>query len=1382
MRTTSVIVMAIVIVMLSAGFGAFSMNVSAAQSGADMQGYVYTDSRSPEPYVTFSWVDITGTGTYLPLSGDDIHGGPYDIGFDFPFYGETYSMFNISTNGFITFGPGSSSLSNYPIPTSYTPNNYIAPYWDDLVVGNNELIIETIGAEPDRRLVLEWLNVNRFGTSNLMTFEIILEEATGQIWFQYATMNGMTGDDATVGIENADGIIGLQYGYNQAVLEDGLAVRFSRLPVAIGPSQSEEAPPGSTATYELVAMNLQPFSDTLDISFTSIEGWLVLLFDESMNPLVDTDTDGVPDVGELPAYERATLYVSVQVPEVMGAVSETTTVSATSSVDPLLSSSCPLTTSLPPAWFEQPHSDYGYDSDDDGLYDYLIVEISVYARVTGWYYVYGDLRTPADLSIGWAGNWVYVDAGTTGTLGLEYHGYQIRVAEADGPYGMMLFLYDDYWVERCLGSHETSSYLYTDFAVIPGEFVTPFTDEGVDDDLDGSYDHLRVDVHIDVNRAGNFYMGASLFDSDWMWLEDIGVNEYLPVGLNTIEFAFDPWPIWCEATDGVFHFEVYLQGEIDGDWLSLDYESHTTGEYETHLFERPPAVFEPPHSEHTVDDDTDLLWDALVVEASLNVMVEADYTVQGVMRSMGGDYIDTITVYRHLEEGLQTVELPFSGFAISYWGYGGAYSVELIVAGGGKLMDTDYYLTQDYAWDGFENEVARFEPPHSSYVLDTDSDSLDDLLVVEVSLNVSVSGTYAIVAYLYSPGWSYLGEARGSFYLSAGIATAELAFAGWLLYSGYESGNFNLEFYLYDSCRRYADYGTYSTDYYDYSGFEEFPAEFGWPNHGFARDDDDDSLYDRYVANLTVVVYSAGTFLIEGLMYDEYWSWVSGASASFDLEEGTQIVQISFPAWTIYSLGRDSSFYLEFTLCDSLMNSLSFTSFWSSWYEYEDFLAAPPGIESVLAESPPVVDGTVSPSEWSDAVAVSLDGQLGLNEVPASLLVMNDEKSLYICIDAYGDTSRSRNDAASLAFDTGGDGILTDGEEDEFWMGGDSLYGRNHFVYNELGDFWETHCSPFDEVGLMGAVGYGATSDHLEEHRIYEFAIPLDLLGASPGDAIGFFVGSHYAPGVYDGWTGEESWWPPVIYAYAFGAYAELLLAAPVIIPLPVTSVAVAGTAGNNNWYHSGVNVTLSASGGDGGIDYTEYRLDGGIWTTYTVPISIQAEGTHTLEYRSVDNAANVEPTRSFPVKIDRVAPATTSAVSGSHVWLNATDATSGLAVTMYRIDGGTWKAYLGVLNISAEGTHTLEFYSTDLAGNVEEMQSLEVEIEEEGGGGILADMTFYMVLAIIAIVAIIAIGAIFGMRRKATESDAKAVIKDRVSAVAQLQMEEPPKPPDDGK
>src|SRR5439155_146259 len=57
--------------------------------------------------------------------------------------------------------------------------------------------------------------------------------------------------------------------------------------------------------------------------------------------------------------------------------------------------------------------------------------------------------------------------------------------------------------------------------------------------------------------------------------------------------------------------------------------------------------------------------------------------------------------------------------------------------------------------------------------------------------------------------------------------------------------------------------------------------------------------------------------------------------------------------------------------------------------------------------------------------------------------------------------------------------------------------------------------------------------------------------------------------------------------------------------------------------------------------------------------------------------------------------------VSAVTVYLNATDATSGVANITYRIDGGPWRAYAGPF-VLAEGRHAVDFQATDLAGNVE--------------------------------------------------------------------------------
>ena len=157
-----------------------------------------------------------------------------------------------------------------------------------------------------------------------------------------------------------------------------------------------------------------------------------------------------------------------------------------------------------------------------------------------------------------------------------------------------------------------------------------------------------------------------------------------------------------------------------------------------------------------------------------------------------------------------------------------------------------------------------------------------------------------------------------------------------------------------------------------------------------------------------------------------------------------------------------------------------------------------------------------------------------------------------------------------------------------------------------------------------------------------------------------------------------------------------------------------------------GVQVTLTATDetGGSGVASTEYRIDEGEWTAYTAPFTISEPGTYTVEFRSTDVAGNEEATASIEVVVEEEPPADTTAPvttatqaaveDGVQVTLTATDETggSGVASTEYRIDEGEWTDYTAPFVISEPGTHTVEFRSTDVAGNEEAAKSLEVVVE----------------------------------------------------------------------
>ncbi|NQV14100.1 choice-of-anchor D domain-containing protein, partial [bacterium] len=101
--------------------------------GPDLFGYSWIDSDEAGGPV-FDWEDISGTGMNITGNmSDDNVSGPYPLGFDFDFYGNTYTEFFLSSNGFIRFGESGSSgcCSGQPLPFPDDINNIIAWAWRD---------------------------------------------------------------------------------------------------------------------------------------------------------------------------------------------------------------------------------------------------------------------------------------------------------------------------------------------------------------------------------------------------------------------------------------------------------------------------------------------------------------------------------------------------------------------------------------------------------------------------------------------------------------------------------------------------------------------------------------------------------------------------------------------------------------------------------------------------------------------------------------------------------------------------------------------------------------------------------------------------------------------------------------------------------------------------------------------------------------------------------------------------------------------------------------------------------------------------------------------------------------------------------------------------
>ena len=227
--------------------------------GPDLFGYTWTDSDEPGGPV-FDWVDISGIGTWVQWDADNYCGfcnvGPFPLGFDFPFYGQTFDEVRASVTGFLSFTSSSTSSSNQPLPNSGSsvPENLLAVFWDSLYSRNGT------GSEPvpsgayyysdGNRFIFQYDTFYRAGDTDAdLNFQVILYRS-GKIVYQYETMANALINSATIGVQNAAKDDGLTVVYNDDYIHDNMAIQLQAVPEWLLIDQTSAViPPGGSQDF-----------------------------------------------------------------------------------------------------------------------------------------------------------------------------------------------------------------------------------------------------------------------------------------------------------------------------------------------------------------------------------------------------------------------------------------------------------------------------------------------------------------------------------------------------------------------------------------------------------------------------------------------------------------------------------------------------------------------------------------------------------------------------------------------------------------------------------------------------------------------------------------------------------------------------------------------------------------------------------------------------------------------------------------------------------------------------------------------------------------------------------------------------------------------------
>jgi hypothetical protein len=206
-----------------------------------------------------------------PLNLGDDNTRRVSLGFEFEYWGQTFTDVWVSSNGFVSFESAANLCCNGQ-PIEQAQRNTIYAYWSDLIsfTGNPFYRLDEGSA------LFGWYGTQEYGTNNLNTFEIGLFE-NGNIQFNYGSLTASGWRDFTAGITGpeAGDNVPLFYGRNPQFLQNqsGLLTYGSPIPdeVAIDCNATPMHPSCPPVSIAIDVGAPDPTESALDAAVASVE-------------------------------------------------------------------------------------------------------------------------------------------------------------------------------------------------------------------------------------------------------------------------------------------------------------------------------------------------------------------------------------------------------------------------------------------------------------------------------------------------------------------------------------------------------------------------------------------------------------------------------------------------------------------------------------------------------------------------------------------------------------------------------------------------------------------------------------------------------------------------------------------------------------------------------------------------------------------------------------------------------------------------------------------------------------------------------------------------------------------------------------------------------
>jgi len=396
------------------------------------------------------------------------------------------------------------------------------------------------------------------------------------------------------------------------------------------------------------------------------------------------------------------------------------------------------------------YTDTGMDSNGNGLFEHLRLNVEVQIQNEGLYNVVAWLEGESGTEIAFANTQQTLASGTS-TVELLFDGSLIRSRGMDGPYSVsrveLRATDEENLVDEAEDVHTTAGYQATDFEPSAVEIADDFSDTGIDEDGDGQFDWLRTQIDLQVHEASTYSIIAALKSSSdsSTTIDVVNRTVSLSSGTQTVDLDFDGRTIFQHRKDGPYYLARLRIRDDSGSQIAFASDVLTTSSYDVTQFQSGVAILDASaFSDEGWDPDEDGDFDYLRVEVKVDADQAGSFRLSADLDDGEGEGITSVEKTLDLEAGSQTVVLNFPGSQIRQHEMDGPYRVSRVTlfAPDGEVADYQQlgHTTQPYSTSDFGEPLVSLTDTYQDYGRDTDGDGFFDELVIEVEVMPNSDG------------------------------------------------------------------------------------------------------------------------------------------------------------------------------------------------------------------------------------------------------------------------------------------------------------------------------------------------------------------------------------------------------------------------------------------------------------------------------------------------------------------------------------------------------------------------------------------------------------------------------------------------------------------